>query len=224
MEFDKDGKQVKALKKEPFSQDGLLVDENGNICIYNRGSPSLFLFYGTTGNLIGKENIPIKKPAEADRFVNTIAFERGVIYSKKVGEIFHKLPGADEKNIVKKILIPSVRNNFHGIQNKHFYKKNGQEYQLPDVIDGFSFSRIIDVDSSGDIYVLYDWNPEPITEEGSNYPDWTPTSYHTYKFDSEGHLLAGFDFAPDYINPGNGTLYKWEGWPSPKFVKWGKTK
>src|SRR5258708_29387490 len=98
------------------------------------------------------------------------------LFTRKKPEVFYKLPGADEKNLTSIERIPLVINVYHGIENRHYFQKDGKEYQFPNWIDkGYGFSRVIDVDSSGAIYVLYDQTTEPITLEGEDHPSFNVT-------------------------------------------------
>lgn len=226
VELDKNGKEIRVFNNSmENSWKSIFVDESGNLLIWERKlennhavngpGKSQIRVFDSKGKLIDQ---PIIEDWQAlDK--SDVHFSHGIVFSIKTGEKIYKMPDADEKMISNLKTIPLVKHKFKENPPRHLIKNNGSEYNFPDLIDGCEFGEITDVDSFGNFYVTY----EEVTEvfsEGADYPshNFTP---HTYKFDSECHLLGGFDFVPDAINQETSDVYHLEtGSSSWKFVKW----
>jgi hypothetical protein len=206
--FDAKGNRIRNINKDQ-QENRVSVDEDGNVWIYSTGTPGMS-FHSPSGELIvvpqqriiGPDGKLIANPELKDWSVMRYAkFSHGMIYSEKNGDVYFKIPGADEKNI-RSTVIES--------------KQQKQNTKFPLVIDGFSIGEDVKIDNAGNIYKRY---------RDSDDSTWPPYEIsHLYKFDSQGHLLAGFNFLPEYINPQTQIIYHWEFDPDHfRIVKWEKT-
>lgn len=194
--FDKKGNMVRTIAKT-FQENRMLVDEEGNMLLYSRSLlPPTGRIYDSKGDLIEKPDFTNIKSSDLE----CAGFSHGVLYSNRENGVIHKLPGADEKKINLRIS-PG---------------KSRKVVNFPLVIDGYSLGELITVDNAGNSYWKY-------REPDDSWP--VEEICHTYKFDSDGNLLAGFDFLPQFINEETQTLYHWEfSKDGASLVKWEKEK
>jgi hypothetical protein len=204
--FEKSGKILRTIQKDA-AQNGLLVDELGNMCIYNSNFPNDFWIYDPAGNLISKSKFPHL------RWNQRIRFSNGVIFTEK--NVLFKVKGADENKVDKKINFSHLKYKLTDSRTDKQYESDINSNLLPGHIDSFGFERILDEDRNGDIYALY----QQYSYAGE-HPSWVLD--RLYKFDYKFRLLAKFDFFPNDINLKTGSLYQIEGSPYGRVVKWKK--
>jgi hypothetical protein len=212
-EFDKNGKLLRVIENiSPTSGNNILVDEGGNLFIREYGVEngrviSSIRVFDSNGILITQRDIKNWHVFEGP----DVRFSHGNIYSIKTGDVFYKLPNADEKEIGKKKFPKDLKFQLTGASPAQ-YETDDHDNLLPGRIDGFNFGCVMDIDSSGDIYAEY-VQGSPAGE----HPVWQ--LFRLYKFNPKFRLLAGFDFYPDDINLQTGTLYHVE---NGQMVKWEK--
>lgn len=196
--FDRNGNLIRTIAKTP-QEDRMLVDEDGNLCIYSRSlSPSTARLYNPEGRLVEQPDFKNTKWFELE----LAKFSHGVLYSTRGTGVLHKLPGVEGRKINFVVVVATPGKT--------------KAVQYPLVIDGYGREQIITTDDAGNSYWKYfegddSWPVEEIA--------------HTYKFDPDGNLLAGFDFLPKFINEKTQALYHWEFSPTGiSLMKWEKEK
>ncbi len=208
--FDKSGKIIKEIPKDNEQQNALLVDEQGDVCIYSDYGPSISWVYDSNGNLMGRPDFR-KWNFYKD---GVLRFSNGVIYAVKTGKIFYRLPSADENKIDQKIFLENLKYQLTDNRATQ-YEMDENGNWLPRRIDGFDFEYVMNIDSFGDIYAVYELVPL-----AGEHPVWV--LYRLYKFNSKFRLLTKFDFYPNDINLKTGTIYQLEGIGFGRLVKWEK--